>query len=128
MAELSLQTIPALRAELAKLDSLLLLRLTFPQSSGRGSQVGSVAGGQYELIDSPELAKCWNVPESWVRDCVRNRSGDTIPCVRLGRHIRFEWGSPELVAWYERRKSGAKTKADSKVKNSLTRKPISVYQ
>ena len=120
VANLPLQAVPALRAELAKLDTLLLMRLTFPQSNGGGSHVGSLEGGQYELIDSPELAKRWSVPESWVRDCVRNRSGDPIPCVRLGRYVRFEWGSPDLEAWFGRRKEGKKKQLD--------RKMVSVYQ
>jgi hypothetical protein len=41
-----------------------------------------------------ELGKRWNLPESWVRDGVRKRSGDPIPCVRLGRYVKFQWGAP----------------------------------
>jgi hypothetical protein len=47
-----------------------------------------------EIIDSEELAKRWSVPESWVRDQVRRRAQDPLPHVRLGKYIRFEWGSP----------------------------------
>ncbi len=32
------------------------------------------------------------------------RVDDPLPCVRFGRYVRFEWGSPKLVAWYDRRR------------------------
>ena len=57
-----------------------------------------------EVIDTAELAKRWRLPESWIREQTRTRSGDPLPCVRFGRYVRFEWGSPKLVAWYDRRR------------------------
>ena len=57
-----------------------------------------------EVIDAAELAKRWRLPESWIREQTRTRSGDPLPCVRFGRYVRFEWGSPKLVAWYDRRR------------------------
>ena len=57
-----------------------------------------------EVIDAPELAKRWRLPESWIREQTRTRAGDPLPCVRFGRYVRFEWGSPKLVAWYDRRR------------------------
>src|SRR5579863_10056593 len=58
----------------------------------------------WEIIDSIELAKRWKVPESWVRNRTRARTPKAlrIPCVRLGRYVRFEWGSPQLEAWIEK--------------------------
>lgn len=53
----------------------------------------------WELIDAVELARRWNIPPSWVRSHCRNRSSDEIPCIRLGRYVRFRWGSPELERW-----------------------------
>jgi len=55
----------------------------------------------FELIDSGELAARWKVPESWIRSRTRERTPKTerIPCVRLGRYVRFEWGSPRLQEW-----------------------------
>lgn len=35
VSDLPLEAVPGLRAELAKLDSLLLMRLSFPQSNGQ---------------------------------------------------------------------------------------------
>ncbi len=57
----------------------------------------------HELIDCRELARRWNLPESWVRDQVRRRSPDPIPHIRCGKYVRFRSGSPELEAWVERR-------------------------
>jgi hypothetical protein len=60
---------------------------------------------RYEVIDVAELAKRWSLPESWIREQTRTRSSDPLPCVRFGRYVRFEFGSPKLAAWYERRRS-----------------------
>jgi hypothetical protein len=57
-----------------------------------------------EVIDSAQLAQRLGVPESWVRSHTNpNRTGDVIPHVRLGRYIRFLWGSDELRSWLKRR-------------------------
>ncbi len=63
--------------------------------------VSRVAGNGVELIDSAELADRWKVPESWIRNHTRGRTPKEarIPCVRLGRYVRFEWGAPRLVEW-----------------------------
>ena len=58
----------------------------------------------FEIIDSKELARRWNLPESWVRDHVGSLIKDPIPCVRFGRYVRFQWQSPELLQWLDRRK------------------------
>jgi hypothetical protein len=59
-----------------------------------------------ELIDSAQLATRWQVPESWIRNRTRTRTAkeDRIPCLRLGRYVRFRWGSPELEAWLEKQR------------------------
>ena len=59
----------------------------------------------FELLTPVELAEKLKVPVSWVRDRTRSRDlqGDVIPHLRLGRYIRFQWGSPELEAWLNRR-------------------------
>ena len=62
---------------------------------------------RYEVIDSPELAKRWSVPVTWVREHVRKRTPDPIPHLKLGKYCRFRWGSPELAAWLEARIVGA---------------------
>lgn len=62
--------------------------------------------GSPELIDSAELAARWRVPESWIRNHTRARTPkeERIPCVRLGRYVRFEWGSPRLEEWLARKR------------------------
>ena len=59
-----------------------------------------------ELIDSAELAARWRVPESWIRSHTgaRTPAAERIPCVRLGRYVRFEWGSPHLEGWLARKR------------------------
>jgi hypothetical protein len=62
--------------------------------------------GGFEVIDSVELAARWQVPETWIRNHTRARTPkeDRIPCLRLGRYVRFEWGSPRLSAWLEKQR------------------------
>jgi excisionase family DNA binding protein len=48
------------------------------------------------LLTAEEVADLLTVPVSWVRES--SRSG-AIPCVRLGRYVRFELASVE--AWLE---------------------------
>ena len=55
------------------------------------------------IIDAPELSKRLTLPVTWIRDQVRSRAADPIPCLRFGRYVRFRWNSPELNAWIERR-------------------------
>jgi hypothetical protein len=67
-------------------------------------QQGKPEAPSIELIDAEQLARKWNVPVSWVRDRTRGRTPreDRIPCVRLGRYVRFRWPSADLDAWLER--------------------------
>ena len=62
---------------------------------------GNGGGGGLELIDAAELAARLRVPPSWVRNRTRARTPkqERIPCVRLGRYVRFEWGSEQLMSW-----------------------------
>jgi hypothetical protein len=66
------------------------------------SQTGGYA--PFELIESAELAARWRVPESWIRNRTRARTPkeERIPCVRLGRYVRFDWRSPELHKWLDK--------------------------
>lgn len=58
---------------------------------------------EVEVIDSTELAKRLNVPETWVRSRSNTkRTSDPIPHLRFGRYVRFPWGSPELREWLKR--------------------------
>jgi hypothetical protein len=64
---------------------------------------GDMPVGESEFLDSAEFAARLNVPESWVRDQVRSRALNPIPHVRLGKYVRFRWGSPELEIWAQQR-------------------------
>ena len=48
------------------------------------------------LLDAKEVADRLGVPESWVRESARSGA---IPCVRLGRYVRFDLADVE--AWLE---------------------------
>lgn len=67
--------------------------------------MSSTATEFFEIINSRELGKRLCLPESWVRDQVRSRVPDPIPCLRFGKYVRFRWQSPELEAWLKRRMS-----------------------
>ena len=73
-----------------------------------GAQNTPADGLFFEVLTAEELAHRWRVPPSWVREQCRSRSSDPIPHVRLGRYIRFSWGSPELSRWWCRRQSSTK--------------------
>jgi len=65
-------------------------------------------GMVYEVIDGPELARRWKVPATWIRHAVQRDAKDPLPSSQLGRYRRFEWNSPQLNAWWARRRSGSK--------------------
>lgn len=49
------------------------------------------------LLDAAEVADRLGVPVSWVRESARSGA---IPCVRLGRYVRFDMADVE--EWLER--------------------------
>jgi hypothetical protein len=72
----------------------------------RGEQSGSTTPAHFELLTPVEFAERLKVPVTWVRERTRSRElggEDVIPHLRLGRYIRYRWGSPELEAWLQRR-------------------------
>jgi hypothetical protein len=58
----------------------------------------------FEVIDAVELASRWQIPKTWILEQTRSRALEPIPCVRLGKYVRFEWESPELLRWWEKRR------------------------
>lgn len=74
-----------------------------------GEKAGTVQSlstkGSLDLIDAAELAARLRVPESWVRNRTRARTprAERIPCLRLGRYVRFRWDSAEMQTWLENR-------------------------
>ena len=56
------------------------------------------------LLTPAELAARLAVGESWAREKIREdarvRDRDPLPCVRLGKYVRFSWAAVE--AWLQR--------------------------
>jgi hypothetical protein len=77
-----------------------------PMSAGVALMSPSSGTERFELIDSIELASRWQVPESWIRNRTRVRTPkeERIPCLRLGRYVRFEWGSLRLADWLAKKR------------------------
>jgi excisionase family DNA binding protein len=50
-----------------------------------------------DIITPEELASRLKVPESWVYEKTRGRCRNPIPCLRLGRYVRFDWLA--VAAW-----------------------------
>ena len=50
--------------------------------------------GMMKLITAKELADLLKVPVTWVYGQTRN---DRIPCLRVGKHLRFD--EVEIEAW-----------------------------
>jgi excisionase family DNA binding protein len=48
------------------------------------------------LVDAAEVAERLSVPKSWVLESARS---GTMPCVRLGRYVRFDL--VDVEAWLE---------------------------
>ena len=85
--DLSFEVIPQLLAELASrgvaLTTLQGTLLSLMIAKRHGDRDGALADG---LLDAPELAKRFGVPESWVREQARQGN---LPCLRLGHYMRF---------------------------------------
>jgi hypothetical protein len=67
-------------------------------------QAARTPAAVWELIDATELARRWRLPASWIREQTRSRATDPLPHVRFGKYVRFQWLSPELEQWLDRRR------------------------
>lgn len=84
---LAFEVLPQLLTEIASrtatlktLEGALLSLILSERTGGRGNTAGS------GLLDAPELAKRFGVPESWVREQARLGK---LPFIRLGHYVRF---------------------------------------
>jgi excisionase family DNA binding protein len=50
-----------------------------------------------DILTPEEVASRLKVPESWVYEKTRARCRNPMPCLRLGRYIRFNWTA--VVSW-----------------------------
>jgi len=60
-----------------------------------------------KLVDLRALAELWNVPVTWLQHHTRSQCADPLPCIRLGKYVRFDLASPALATWLARRQTGA---------------------
>ena len=84
VAIVPLEAVPALRAELAKLDTLLLMRLSFPQDHRDADCIDCPADGE-RLLTVGQAAERLHTSTDYVY-----RHASRLPfTVRLGRQLRF---------------------------------------
>jgi len=54
-----------------------------------------------DLLTPAELAERLKVPKSWVFEQTRRRAkvrnANPLPCIRLGKYLRFSW--PKVCEW-----------------------------
>lgn len=50
-----------------------------------------------DILRPDELARRLKVPESWIYEKTRTRCQNPLPCLRIGRYIRFDWKA--VVEW-----------------------------
>ena len=53
-----------------------------------------------ELLTVEELAERLRVPVSWIYDKTRRKGPDSIPCLRVGKYLRFDAGA--VMSWLTR--------------------------
>jgi len=73
------------------------------RTSALDADTPAATAQHYDLLTPDELAQRWKVPVSWVRTNIQSRCEDPIPCIRLGRYVKFQWDSPHLLSWWRRR-------------------------
>jgi excisionase family DNA binding protein len=60
------------------------------------------------ILTPEELAERLKVQVSFIYENTRARAGrrnaDPLPCIRMGKYLRFYW--PEVEKWLERRQGG----------------------
>jgi predicted DNA-binding transcriptional regulator AlpA len=50
-----------------------------------------------DILTPDQLAKRLQVSRSWITEKCRHRCASPIPCLRIGKYIRFDWN--EVSAW-----------------------------
>jgi excisionase family DNA binding protein len=50
-----------------------------------------------DILTPEEVAARLKVPESWVYEKTRARCRNPMPCLRLGRYVRFDWNA--VISW-----------------------------
>lgn len=58
-----------------------------------------------QILTLAELAERLKVSERWVYEKSRRRCQNPLPCIRIGRYLRFDW--LEVSAWLRRQSERA---------------------
>lgn len=57
------------------------------------------------ILTLKEVAERLKVSERWVYEKTRRRSQNPLPCIRIGRYLRFDWIS--VSAWLRQQERAA---------------------
>jgi excisionase family DNA binding protein len=69
-----------------------------------------------DILTPEEVAARLKVPESWVYEKTRARCRNPIPCLRLGRYVRFDWNA--VITWL----TAASTEEQNAARTSISAK------
>lgn len=58
-----------------------------------------------QILTLAELAERLKVSERWVYEKSRRRCLNPLPCIRIGRYLRFDWSS--VSSWLRQQERGA---------------------
>jgi predicted DNA-binding transcriptional regulator AlpA len=58
-----------------------------------------------QILTLSELAARLKVSERWVYEKSRRRCQNPLPCIRIGRYLRFDWNS--VSAWLRQQERAA---------------------
>jgi excisionase family DNA binding protein len=59
---------------------------------------------EMEMLTPEELAARLKVRKSWIFEKTRRRAQDPLPCIRVGRYVRFSWA--DVTRWLEKHSTG----------------------
>jgi excisionase family DNA binding protein len=57
------------------------------------------------ILTLSEVAERLKVSERWIYEKTRRRSQNPLPCIRIGRYLRFDWVS--VSAWLRQQERAA---------------------
>ena len=85
--------------------SELLNRRNIHGQVGWTVREGNSANNPSQILTLAELAQRLKVSERWVYEKSRRRCLNPLPCIRIGRYLRFDWAS--VSSWLRQQERGA---------------------
>lgn len=58
-----------------------------------------------DLLTVDDVASRLKVPKSWIYERTRLRGSDRLPCIKLGKYVRFD--EQDVRVWLERKRRSA---------------------